>query len=173
MVEAHVAGAAGLGFFRLGLGELVPGVAGVAGGAVGGFGALLRRADADLVTAAAPLEALDVGVGLEAGLGHGVHGDPGQGVLAVGVLVMLLFVALGAGLLGGELDLGDVVGALMVASVTGRAVDSLLAHLPGEEVLDDVGGDLAMAADAGALLRRPGRGGKGEQGQHQGEHQAG
>lgn len=56
-------------------------------------------------------------MGLDAGPGHGVHGDSGGQVLAARVLVVLSLVALLAGFSGGHLDLGHVIPGLMGAAV--------------------------------------------------------
>jgi hypothetical protein len=76
----------------------------------------------------APLKALDVGVGLKTGFRHGIHGDPGHGVFAVRILVMLVFVTLTAGFFRRQLDVGHIVLGLVPIPVTGGAVETGFAH---------------------------------------------
>jgi len=119
------------------------------------------------VAAAAALHPLDVGVGLKLVGRHGIHGDPGQSMLAGCVLIVLLGVAFLAGLFGRHGDLGHVIGALMRFAVAAGAVDTTaaFAHFACQEILDDVRGDLLVTGNAIAL------GGQGRQGEHEHECQ--
>ncbi len=109
VVEAHVAGLAGLGLTGFLQRESVTGVAGVARGQAEAPTLGLELADLrfalgpELVAAAAALHALHHGHRLGVGAGHGLHRRPGQVVLALLELGDLLLVALGAGGRSGDL----------------------------------------------------------------------
>ena len=112
VVDAHVAGLAGLGLLGLLLGEEVPGVAGITGGdpemaaLLAQFLHLLVGLDPDLVAAPAAFHAVHEGHGLHVEGGHGLHDVPGLGVLAALELLDLGAVAVSAAL--GRRDLGLV-----------------------------------------------------------------
>ena len=88
MVEAHVAGLAGLRLPRLFDREGMAGMAGIAGGHAESGAALSQILDlrlglqSDLVASAAALHPFHQSHRLPVGGRHGLHGRPGQGMLA-------------------------------------------------------------------------------------------
>ena len=171
MIEAHVAGLAGLGLTGLLDGEGVARVAGVARGdaepaPLGGQALhLLGGLEADLVTTAAALHPLGHRHRLGVNGGHGLHGRPGERVLALWNCATCFSwqVAQVSGV--GMAGLGRVIRRLVVAPVAGGALDArgaVFARLP---VGDDAGGLLAVTLDTGVIGGE--RGGEAEESQKQ------
>ena len=161
MVDSHVAGPAGLGFTSLLDGKKVARVAGIARrqaehDAVGlQLLDLFLALEPDSMAAAAALHAFGHGHGEPMRRGHGVHADPGKGVLAPLELFRLNRMAGGADIGGRGLDQRHVLrGAMLVAMAEGtvHSLGVVTAQLP---VRDDAGSHVAVALDAvrGDLFR--------------------
>ena len=167
MIEAHVARLAGLRRARFFERKRVTGMAGIAGGVAKAHtvfherGDLLGSLEADLVTAAATLHAFGHSHGLVVNGGHGFHGGPGHGVLALFELLDAGGVTIAASFGSGNERSVRVVEISMVCAMTRVATDAergVFAELP---IADDVGSHPEMTFDAlvdgrGRFLRESG-----------------
>jgi hypothetical protein len=174
VVEALVAGLAGLGLAGLGRSEGVAGVAVLTVHPVlvvlaGRGHPVLLGDDAQRVAAAAALLTLDEGVGLHVRERQHVDGEQPLGVLAGQILDRLILVALLAGRDGGQQRLVGVLhpGVALAVAVGARHG---LGHGAAVEVLDQQRSDLGVAVLAVGLDRS---GSAGSDDDQHGAHQCG
>jgi len=153
VVDAHVAGPAGLGLQGFLPREDVPGVTGVAGGDPELAALFAQLFDfivcfsADLVAAPAPFHAVHQRHGLHVEGGHGLQGGPGLGVFAVLELLDLWAMAVGAAFWRRDLGQGDRLEGEVLVAVADGAIDPLLAVLAQLPVRHDPGGHGRVAQD--------------------------
>lgn len=154
MIEAHVAGLAGLRLPCLVCRERVAGVTGITGGGaklaatMAQFRDLGSGFEPDLVAAATSFPPFNERHGLPMNRGHRFHCRPCHGVLSVLELLGLRLVTGSTSVGSGDLHLGNIGGGGMlgaVASLTSDFDATVLAELP---IGDDVRCNFGVAVNA-------------------------